>query len=51
VERFTLSADGLELDYEITINDPVILAEPWFWGGSFIYRESAEIRPWNCGAG
>lgn len=50
VERFTLSADGLELDYDITITDPVMLAEPWAWGGSFIYRATAEIRPWNCGA-
>jgi len=50
VERFKLSADGLTLDYEITVTDPVILAEPWLWGGSFIYREGAEIRPWSCGA-
>lgn len=50
VERFKLSADGLKLDYEITVTDPVMLAEPWAWGGSFIYREDAEIRPWNCGA-
>jgi hypothetical protein len=27
-----------------------MLAEPWAWGGSFIYRESAEIKPWSCGA-
>jgi hypothetical protein len=50
VERFTLSADGLGLDYEVTVTDPVILAEPWLWGGSFILREDAELRPWNCGA-
>ncbi len=50
VERFKLSPDGLELDYEITITDPVMLAKPWVWGGSFIYREGAEIKPWNCGA-
>jgi hypothetical protein len=50
VERFKLSADGLTLDYEITITDPVMLAEPWAWGGSFVLREDAEIRPWNCGA-
>lgn len=51
IERFTLSADGLELDYEITITDPVMLAEPWVWGGAFIFREDAELKPWNCGAG
>jgi hypothetical protein len=50
VERFKLSADGLKLDYEITVTDPVMLAQPWAWGGSFIYREAAAIRPWSCGA-
>jgi hypothetical protein len=50
VERFKLSADGTKLDYEITVTDPVMLAEPWLWGGSFIYREGAEIKPWSCGA-
>jgi hypothetical protein len=50
VERFKLSADGTKLDYEITITDPVMLAEPWLWGGSFVYREGAEIKPWSCGA-
>jgi hypothetical protein len=49
VERFILSADGLALDYEITVTDPVMLAEPWAWGGAFVYRENAEVRPWNCG--
>ena len=50
VERYKLSPDGTKLDYEITVTDPVILAEPWIWGGSFIYREGAEIKPWSCGA-
>jgi hypothetical protein len=49
VERFTLAADGLELDYEITVTDPVMLAAPWLWGGSFIYREDAELKSWQCG--
>jgi hypothetical protein len=49
VERFTLSADGTRLDYEVTITDPVMLAAPWIWGGSFIDREGAQIKPWNCG--
>jgi hypothetical protein len=50
VERFKLSADGLALDYDITVTDPVMLREPWAWGGSFIYRADAEIKPWLCGA-
>jgi hypothetical protein len=49
VESFMLSPDGLGLDYEVTVTDPVILVEPWLWGGSFVYREDAELRPWNCG--
>ena len=49
VERFKLSADGLRLDYDITVTDPVILAEPWSWGGSFILRDGAELKKWNCG--
>jgi hypothetical protein len=40
---------SLGLAYEITITDPVMLAEPWVWGGSFIYRDTAERRAWNCG--
>ena len=50
LERFKLSVDGLTLDYEITVSDPVMLAEPWAWGGQFVYREGAELRAWNCGA-
>jgi hypothetical protein len=50
VERFKLADDGLTLDYEITVTDPVMLREPWVWGGSFVYREGAEIKAWNCGA-
>jgi hypothetical protein len=48
VERFTLSGDGITLDYEITVTDPVMLREPWTWGGAFEWS-GAEIRPWNCG--
>ena len=50
VERFKLSADGLALTYDITVTDPVILAAPWSWGGSFIFRDGAELKKWNCGA-
>lgn len=49
VERFTLSDDGLELAYEITVTDPVMLAEPWLWGGTFVSRGDSQLREWNCG--
>jgi hypothetical protein len=50
LERFTLSPDGLALDYEAIVTDPVTLAEPWTWRGSFIFREGEELLRWNCGA-
>jgi hypothetical protein len=49
VERFTLSPDGNTLDYDITITDPVMLARPWSWGGTF-YATSGTIKRWSCGA-
>ena len=49
VERFKLSPDGLKLDYEITITDPVMLAEEWKWGGSF-FATTRKIKEWDCGA-
>ena len=48
-ERFSLSEDGQQLDYAITVEDPVMLTGAWRWGGRFIYRDGAEIKPWNCG--
>jgi hypothetical protein len=50
VERFKLAADGLNLAYDITVSDPIMLNEPWAWGGAFLYRDGAEIKPWSCGA-
>jgi len=48
-ERFTLSADGTELAYEILIDDPVMLSAQWRWAGRFVVRDDAELKPWNCG--
>jgi hypothetical protein len=50
VERFKLSADRLRLEYSITVTDPVMLAKPWSWGGSFIAKKGAQRKVWNCGA-
>lgn len=49
VERFKLSADGLKLDYDITVTDPVMLAKPWSWGGAFYAWQNTVIRDWSCG--
>ena len=48
-ERFTLSADGSELTYEVSVEDPVMLSRPWRWAGRYVYRDDAELKPWNCG--
>lgn len=48
-ERFTLSDDGQELAYEVIIEDPVMIVGPWRWSGQFLFRDGAEIKPWNCG--
>jgi Family of unknown function (DUF6152) len=48
VERFTPSADGSRLDYEMTVTDPVsftrpvVLATHWFW------LPSVHLLPYNC---
>jgi hypothetical protein len=31
IERFTVSEDGSELDYDITVTDPRNLVEPAVW--------------------
>jgi hypothetical protein len=48
VERFTLSADGLTLDYDLTITDPVMLAKPWSWSGKFHAWEGARLEGWDA---
>ena len=47
VERFTLSADGRTLDYDIAVTDPVMLSGPWSWGGSFFATDET-IGTWDC---
>lgn len=49
VERFKLSADGLTLDYDIAVTDPVMLSGPWSWGGSF-FATKEKLGRWDCDA-
>ena len=49
-ERFTPTADGSRLDYEMTVTDPVnftrpvVLATHWFW------LPNVHLIPYNCAA-
>jgi hypothetical protein len=51
VERFTPSADGSRLDYEMTVTDPVnftrpvVLTQHWFW------LPAVHLMPYNCTTG
>jgi len=48
LERFSVSADGQTLNYSITVDDPVVFAEPFTMNR---FREAApgiEIEPFDC---
>jgi hypothetical protein len=48
VERFTPSADGARLDYEIEITDPATFTEPVRLAKHWIYIEGAELATYEC---
>ncbi len=43
VERYTLSEDETELQYEIVVTDPENLVEPAIWDHTWVYRPGDEI--------
>ena len=45
IERFTVSEDGDELAYEITMTDPPNLVEPAIWDAAWRWMPGTEIRP------
>lgn len=47
-ERFTLSADGSTLDYELTVTDPATFTEPVVLRKSWAWRPGEVIRPYHC---
>jgi hypothetical protein len=47
-ERFTLSADGTELDWEARISDPLNFTEPVVMEGLWVWIPGQEIKPFNC---
>jgi len=48
VERFIPSSDGARLDYELTISDPALFAEPVTRVRSWIWVPDAEVLPFEC---
>lgn len=47
-ERFTLSPDGTELDWEARISDPLNFTEPVVMEGMWVWIPGQEIKPFNC---
>ena len=47
-ERFTLSEDGLRLDWIARITDPVNFTEPVVMEGAWTWVPGHEIKPFNC---
>lgn len=45
VERYTMSEDETELDYEIVITDPENLVEPAIWDHTWVYKPGDEMLP------
>ena len=48
VERFTPSADGSRLDYQVTIEDPTVFLEPVQAGLYWIYVPGVTVEPYEC---
>ncbi|MBH97840.1 MAG: hypothetical protein CMM56_05240 [Rhodospirillaceae bacterium] len=48
VEKFSVSAQGDRLDYEITIVDPVNLVEPVSFSKHWVWYPDAEVGEYNC---
>jgi hypothetical protein len=49
VERFTPTADGTRLQYNIVITDPRMLTEPVQLKRSWVARPNESVKPYNCG--
>lgn len=47
-ERFSLRREEGRLDYEVTVTDPVYLAEPAVWSSAWIWRPGARIQVFDC---
>lgn len=48
VERFTPTADGTRLSYEVTITDPGTFTAPLELKRSWVWRPDETVKPYNC---
>lgn len=48
VERFTPSADGARLDYEVTVSDPQVFTEPVVLDRYWTWNPGERVKPFNC---
>jgi hypothetical protein len=48
VERFSLSADGSQLDYSMTVTDPITFTEPVTIGKHWIWSPGVTVEPFEC---
>ena len=51
VERFTPTADGSRLQYEITVTDPATFTEPVVMTKSWVWLPDVSVEPYDCEAG
>jgi hypothetical protein len=48
VERFTPSADGTVLRYQLTATDPAVFTEPVELDRVWVWAPTEELKPYNC---
>jgi len=47
-ERFRVSGDGSELEYELNVSDPATFTEPVHLDKQWVWRPGEEVRPYEC---
>ena len=47
-ERFSLSGDGANLDYAITVTDPETFTEPVTMRKQWVWRAGETVKPYGC---
>ena len=48
VERFWISEDGSQLEYEITATDDEVFTEPVILTHAWVWRPGEQVRPYEC---